>query len=89
MGPQCLDSFDCPFAAYCGPDRVEAECPDLSYDSLDGVADGGMAVDAFKEAIASETAEERRAEIEGQLLAYCHLDTLAMVRLWELFRGKV
>ena len=26
-------------------------------------------------------------EIEAQLLAYCRLDTLAMVRLWEVFGG--
>ncbi len=35
------------------------------------------------------TAPERKAEIERQLLAYCKLDTLAMVRLWEFFRGKL
>jgi len=67
---------------------LPAACPDLSYDSLDGVADGGMAVDAFREAIASETTEKRRLEIKRELRAYCHLDTLAMVRLWELFQGK-
>ena len=67
---------------------LPAACPDLSYDSLDGVADGGMAVEAFREAIAPETTEEQRAELERELLAYCHLDTLAMVRLWELFRGE-
>lgn len=66
---------------------LPAACPDLSYDTLDGVADGNMAVEAYREAIAAETTPERRAEIEKQLLAYCHLDTLAMVRLWELFRG--
>ena len=31
--------------------------------------------------------EERRLEIKDQLLRYCHLDTLAMVRMWEVFRG--
>ena len=67
---------------------LPAACPDLSYDSLDGVADGCMAGEAFREAIAEETTPERRSEIEGELLAYCHLDTLAMVRLWELFRGE-
>lgn len=28
-------------------------------------------------------------EGEEQLLAYCQLETLAMVRLWEVFRGRV
>lgn len=67
---------------------LPAACPDLSYDALEGVADGNLAVEAYREAIAEETAPDRRAEIKGQLLAYCHLDTLAMVRLWELFRGE-
>ena len=62
-------------------------CPDLSYEFLDGVADGNLAVEAFREAITPETTEERRREIEAQLLAYCCLDTLAMVRLWEFFGG--
>ena len=67
---------------------LPAACPDLSYDELEGVADGVMAGEAYREAIAQETTPERRAEIERQLLAYCHLDTLAMVRLWEVFRGS-
>ena len=62
-------------------------CPDLSYDDLEGVADGGMAVEVFKEAIAAETSQQRKAEIEEQLLKYCQLDTLALVRMWEVFRG--
>lgn len=66
---------------------LPAACPELSYDELEGVADGNMAGEAFREAIAAETMVERRSEIEKQLLAYCHLDTLAMVRLWEVFRG--
>ncbi|MCB1079668.1 MAG: DUF2779 domain-containing protein, partial [Verrucomicrobiae bacterium] len=61
--------------------------PDLSYGELEGVADGGMASAAFREAIADSTGEERRQEIERELLAYCELDTLAMVRMWEEFRG--
>ena len=68
---------------------LPAIAPDLSYAQLEGVADGEMAVEAYREAIAPETTVERRAKIEGQLLAYCELDTLALVRLWEGFRGKV
>lgn len=67
---------------------LPAACPDLTYEALEGVADGEMAVEAYREAIAPATTPERRAEIEAQLLAYCHLDTLAMVRLWEVFRGE-
>ena len=46
-----------------------------------------MTVDAFREGIAPE-AEERRQAIERELPTYCHLDTLALVRLWGVFRGK-
>ncbi len=67
---------------------LPAVCPDLTYDTLAGVADGGMAVAAYREAIAPETTTERRAQIERELLAYCHLDTLALVRVWEVFRGE-
>ncbi len=61
--------------------------PDLSYAELEGVADGNMASTAFREAISELTTDERRREIEKELLAYCKLDTLAMVRMWEKFRG--
>jgi hypothetical protein len=46
-----------------------------------------MAVAAFQEAIHPATTPERKRELEAQLQAYCHLDTLALVRLWKLFRG--
>ena len=62
--------------------------PDLRYDKLDGVQDGGMAMDAFVEAIAAETTADRKALIEKQLLKYCGLDTYAMVRLWKFFSGR-
>ena len=66
---------------------LPAACPDLSYEHLNGVADGAMAVVAFREAIAPGTTPERKAKIEKELLAYCHLDTLGLVRLWERFGG--
>jgi len=62
--------------------------PDLSYGDLEGIADGGMASVAYREAIAENTPADRRKEIEEELLRYCHLDTLAMVRIWEVFRGR-
>jgi predicted RecB family nuclease len=62
-------------------------CPELSYGSLDGVQDGSMAVSAYQEAIAPETTNERKAQIQSQLREYCKLDTFAMVRIWEMFRG--
>jgi hypothetical protein len=61
---------------------------DLRYDALTGVQDGGMAMNAFLEAISSSTTIPRKAEIEQQLLKYCGLDTYAMVRLWQFFSGR-
>jgi len=65
-----------------------AICPDLSYGDLQGVEDGGMAMSAFLEAIDPNTSDVRKGEIERQLLAYCALDTYAMVRMWEVFTGR-
>ncbi|MCF7673712.1 MAG: DUF2779 domain-containing protein [Akkermansiaceae bacterium] len=67
---------------------LPAVCPDLAYDSLDGVQHGQAAQGAFLEAMTSGTTPERKTEIERQLLAYCKLDTLAMVRLWRFFSGR-
>ncbi len=67
---------------------LPAVVPELRYDRLEGVQDGGMAMEAFQEAIHPSTLLERKAEIEKQLLAYCKLDTYAMVRLWQVFAGR-
>ena len=67
---------------------LPALCPDLRYDNLDGVQDGGAAQQAYLEAIAPATSAARKAELERQLLAYCRLDTWAMVRLWAAFTGN-
>lgn len=67
---------------------LPAVVPELRYDALDGVQDGGMAMGAFLEGIHPETSAERKTQIEQQLLAYCMLDTYAMVRLWQVFAGR-
>lgn len=67
---------------------LPAAVPELSYDELDGVQDGGAAMEAYHEAIQPDINEERKSEIERQLLAYCRLDTFAMVRLWQFFSGR-
>lgn len=68
---------------------LPAAVPDLSYDQLDGVKDGMMAVSAYQEAIDPQTSPERKQEIDTQLVEYCKLDTLAMVRLWEVFSVSI
>ena len=67
---------------------LPAVVPELRYQALDGVQDGGMAMEAFLEAIHPDTTAERKNQIEQQLRAYCKLDTYAMVRLWQVFAGR-
>lgn len=65
---------------------LPAIAPDLRYDQLDGVQDGGMAMAAFKEAIAEECSKDRKYKIDRQLREYCGLDTLAMVNIFTIFK---
>lgn len=67
---------------------LTAVAPELSYGDLEGVQDGGMAMEAFLEATAVETSQTRKSQIEQQLQAYCSLDTYAMVKLWQFFSGR-
>ncbi len=66
---------------------LPAISPELDYSSLEGVKDGGMAMEAYKEAIHSQTTPTRKDEIYQELLAYCKLDTYAMVSIWTKFTG--
>ena len=52
---------------------------DIDHHDLDGVQDGGMAANAYLEAISAKTTQARKAEIEQQLLKYCGLDSYGMV----------
>jgi hypothetical protein len=67
---------------------LPAVAPELRYDNLEGVQDGGAAQLAFLEAAQSETTVTRRQEIRQQLWRYCRLDTFAMVRLWAHLAGR-
>lgn len=62
--------------------------PELRHDALEGVQDGGMAMNAYLEAVCSATSKPRKAKIEEQLVNYCGLDTYAMVKLWQFFTGR-
>lgn len=55
--------------------------PELDYHALDGVHNGSEAMNAFV-AMASMSPEEEAVTRE-QLLRYCELDTLAMVKIWQ------
>ena len=55
--------------------------PDLDYHSLNEIHNGGEAMSAFAEL--QEHSPEEIAETRKNLLAYCRLDTLAMVKVLE------
>ena len=59
--------------------------PELSYKNLEGVANGGDAMDAHFRMNNADSAEEL-SMIRMQLLEYCKLDTLAMVKILERMR---
>ncbi len=60
---------------------------DIDYSNLVEVRDGEAAQSAYLEAIHADTTTERRAILREALLAYCRLDTEAMVKLVE-FLGR-
>ena len=55
--------------------------PDLDYHALDGVHNGTEAMGDFPEIQYMPPEEQEKAR--KNLLAYCRLDTLAMVKVWE------
>ena len=59
--------------------------PELNYSELDEVQDGGGAQSAYLEAIDEGTTEERREAIRKNMIEYCKLDTLAMVKMVKFF----
>jgi CRISPR/Cas system-associated exonuclease Cas4 (RecB family) len=64
---------------------LPAICPDMvdAYQSLVGVQNGTMAMDAYVTATELGDMDPAKAGIAEQLKAYCKLDTWAMVRIWS------
>ena len=60
---------------------LPAMIPELKYTDLDGVSGGMAASNAYIEIIDSATTPDRKTQLEKELLAYCELDTLAMVKV--------
>jgi ribonuclease PH len=69
----------------CGSHSIKsvlpALVPDLNYEDL-AIADGEMAMLAYA-ALEKINSVEEQEKIRQDLLAYCRLDTLAMVRIWQ------
>ena len=61
--------------------------PELDYHVLDGVHNGTEAMTIFPKM--EEMTPEEQAETRKNLLAYCRLDTLAMVKVWEKLKEAV
>ena len=61
---------------------LPALVPKLSYKELE-IADGGAAMDAYHQMCAAKDNPEELSQIRDNLLAYCKLDTLAMVRILD------
>jgi len=55
---------------------------ELDYKKLGSIQNGGDAMDTFANLYLLKD-KSKIDEIKQDLLAYCHLDTLAMVRIWE------
>ena len=55
--------------------------PELDYHNLDGVHNGSEAMDLFPKI--KDLPPEEQAIARKNLLAYCKLDTLAMVKVWQ------
>lgn len=62
----------------------KALAPGFSYDGLEHVADGAQASAAYSRLARGDVATDEALELRAALLAYCRLDTLAMV---EAHRG--
>ena len=67
---------------------VPALVPGWGYSSLD-IQEGSAASDFYAKLIAEDFTEEERTRIREALLAYCRLDTEALVRVLTALREQV
>lgn len=97
INSRLVDLLDIALARYYHPSQcgswsikklLPAIAPDLDYGQLDGIQNGEMAMAAFQEAVSPGCLPDRKREIEFQLRQYCALDTLAMIRIRDFFRGR-
>jgi hypothetical protein len=61
--------------------------PEMSYSNLE-IQDGGMAMNAYRNLMEISDITEV-AKLRQVLLDYCHLDTLAMVKILEKLRARI
>ena len=63
-------------------------CPDIRYADLD-VNNGTMALDTWGRMILDKDFNEDKEETRKNLLDYCELDTLAMVKIYEVLKETI
>lgn len=87
-----IEPFDGKTAVYWHPEFLgrssikfvlPALVPTLSYKDLE-VQEGGAAADTWNRIVSGEYSEQEAMRKADALLKYCHLDTLAMVKIWEV-----
>ena len=64
-----------------------ALCPDVTYDDLEEISDGGAASTAFWRMASGRADPVTSAQLQRSLLAYCQRDTWAMVRLHQALKA--
>jgi len=96
MNTRFFDLLPLSRKAYCHPAQkgswsikavLPALVPALNYNSLAGVQNGSDAQVAWFKAAMMDKKEQE--EVKTQLLAYCKLDTLAMVKMVEVFERRI
>ncbi len=60
--------------------------PELDYDALN-LGNGGDASNLLKALAEGTVPSDKIQDLRTDLLAYCKLDTLAMVKIWEVLKG--
>lgn len=67
---------------------LPALVPELSYHDME-IGDGATAMSSWKEMVFSDIQETEKIKIKNNLLKYCELDTLAMVKIYEFLKSKL
>ena len=62
--------------------------PELTYKTL-GIQEGGSAQRLWMDAVLCDATTLDKAKVLSDLEEYCAMDTLAMVRIWEVLRETV
>lgn len=68
---------------------LPAMFPELHYEALEAVQDGGGAMEAYVSAVSAPPESDERSAIARQLRRYCALDTAAMVLIYKSFSEGV